>query len=64
MAHNHDTCPRPGCNTGVLWDYCDYEDCNDPTCTEVGHCDCLCHSGKTCPCGRHSWQRMQPAAAT
>lgn len=57
MAHEHDTCPR--CIGGVLYEQCSSEYCYDEGCTEVGHCECLCHSGKSCPCGRHSWPKVQ-----
>jgi hypothetical protein len=60
MAHNHDNCTNPTgavCTSGVVSDYCDFETCDNEYCSELGHCECLCHSGKTCGCG-HQWPRM------
>lgn len=55
MAHNHENCTRPQwgavCNEGVTSAPCDYEGCGDEYCVPVGHCECKCHSGKTCGCG-------------
>ncbi|WP_436747586.1 hypothetical protein [Streptomyces sp. URMC 129] len=45
-----------------MTDYCEYEGCGDEYCLDVGHCACLCHSGKTCPCG-HRWPRQEPTPA-
>jgi hypothetical protein len=65
MAHNHENCTTPQwgsvCNTGITSSYCDYEGCGDEYCVDTGHCECLCHSGKTCGCG-HTWPRMEKGA--
>jgi hypothetical protein len=65
-AHTHDHCTRPTagnmCDGGRLRGSCEYEDCTSPDCEDLGHCECLCHSGKTCGCGRHSWPRMEAGA--
>jgi hypothetical protein len=65
MAHNHDNCTNPTgavCTSGVVSDYCDFETCDNEYCSELGHCECLCHSGKTCGCG-HQWPKMTKGAA-
>lgn len=61
MAHTHENCltPQPSyfeCHEGLLFGYCGADDCPYPDCTVVGHCDCNCHSGKTCGCD-YEWPR-------
>lgn len=41
--------------------YCDYEECSNPDCTDLGHCNCNCHSGRTCTCG-YVWPKMSKDA--
>jgi len=55
-SHNHENCDR--CTDGVVFGFCDYEDCGNEFCVEYGHCSCNCHSGKTCACGYY-WPRME-----
>jgi len=58
MTHNHENCKVYLCYGGYLMGYCDYEECDNPDCVVIGHCECLCHSGKTCGCGL-TWPRME-----
>ena len=65
MAHRHESCDNPShgmvCTEGRITDYCYSEapyECFDEYCSDLGHCACLCHSGKTCGCG-YSWPRME-----
>jgi hypothetical protein len=59
-AHSHINCktPQPGglCNDGVLTDACGDKHCYNEYCAYRGHCECKCHSGKTCSCG-HTWEQ-------
>ena len=50
MAHNHENCKEYGCEGGMIFGPCS-EECPADDCTVVGHCECKCHSGKTCGCG-------------
>lgn len=61
MAHTHEDCPTYGCMEGMLFGPCG-EDCPVDDCMIVGHCDCNCHSNKTCDCGYH-WDRMEKTNA-
>lgn len=67
MSHRHDTCPKPTygntCLSGILLGDCEYEPCDNPECEQVGHCECLCHSGKTCNCG-YQWPRQEATTET
>lgn len=47
---------------GIVFTYCDYEDCHNEWCSDIGHCECLCHSGKGCDCG-YDWPRMEKKSA-
>ena len=57
-SHNHLNCkPVWGvCNEGILTYFCDYEECSNEYCADMGHCECKCHSGKVCNCG-YEWPR-------
>lgn len=66
MAHTHDNCTNPTygivCTEGRITGYCESEEpygCDNEYCSDFGHCECLCHSGKTCGCGHHTWPRME-----
>lgn len=62
MSHTHENCPQPwpyACNNGIATCICDYPDCDNEYCVSAGHCECKCHSGKTCECGNYSWPRME-----
>ena len=51
MAHNHENCTTVyGCEDGMIFGPCS-EDCPSDDCAIVGHCDCKCHTNKTCGCG-------------
>lgn len=70
MSHEHESCTNPKggdvgsvCNEGMLLGYCDWPECPNPDCMVIGHCDCKCHSGKTCGCG-HTWPRMDKQVKT
>lgn len=59
-SHNHENCPLEWqhCNKGILTDYCYDDNCHNEYCVDLGHCECNCHSGKTCGCG-YQWDRME-----
>lgn len=61
MAHNHENCVANGvelCYEGMVFGPCDWAECPNDECEIVGHCECLCHSGRECGCG-HTWPRME-----
>lgn len=61
MSHNHANCTNPlwgaVCIGGALGTYCNDDQCDNEFCENLGHCECKCHSGKTCLCG-YKWPRM------
>lgn len=67
MAHNHESCNAhywgATCTSGVVTSTCGYETCDNEYCSDIGHCECLCHSGKTCGCG-HTWPRMAKSSTS
>lgn len=60
VPHTHDDCTYPqygdACTSGMLTGVCEYEECSNEYCVNLGHCNCKCHSGKTCYCG-HMWEK-------
>lgn len=54
MSHKHETCTLTQwglCTEGRLTSECEDDHCMNEYCSDLGHCSCHCHDGKTCNCG-------------